>query len=95
LNLDKMPFHIGCREGWGCSLQCPVRQLLDHARGLEQEVANLHREIQKKNSRKKMDAGTTADMVEDLQIEIAQLHERIRQIEAERDQWQTKAVSND
>lgn len=95
MNLDKMPFHIGCREGWGCSLKCPVRQLLDHARGLEQEVANLHREIQKKNSRKKMDAGTVTDMVEDLQIEIAQLHERIRQIEAERDQWQTKAVSND
>ncbi len=91
MNYDKMPFHIGCREGWGCSLKCPVRQLLDHARDLDMQLKAL----QNKPVRKQMDAGTTSDMVEDLQIEIAQLHERIRQIEAERDQWQTKAVSND
>jgi len=95
LNLDKMPYHNNCREGWGCSLSCPVRQLLDHARGLEHEVANLHREIQKKNSRKKMDTGTTTDMVEDLQIQLAAAYEQIRQLEKERDQWQNRAISND
>jgi FtsZ-binding cell division protein ZapB len=42
-----------------------------------------------------MDAATARDMIEDLQLEIAQLRERIRQLEAERDQWQTKAVSRD
>jgi FtsZ-binding cell division protein ZapB len=42
-----------------------------------------------------MDASTARDMIEDLQLEIAQLRERIRQLEAERDQWQTKAVSRD
>jgi hypothetical protein len=42
-----------------------------------------------------MDASTALDMIEDLQIEIAQLRERIRQLEAERDQWQTRAVNND
>ena len=41
-----------------------------------------------------MDAATARDMIEDLQLEIAQLRERIRQLEAERDQWQTRAVSN-
>jgi hypothetical protein len=33
-------------------------------------------------------------MIEDLQLEIAQLREQIRQLEAERDQWQTRAVGN-
>lgn len=41
-----------------------------------------------------MDAATARDMIEDLQMEIAELRERIRQLEAERDQWQTRAVSN-
>ena len=41
-----------------------------------------------------MDAATARDMVEDLQLEIAELRERIRQLEAERDQWQTRAVSD-
>jgi predicted nucleic acid-binding Zn-ribbon protein len=41
-----------------------------------------------------MDASTARDMIEDLQIEIAQLREQIRQLEAERDQWQTRAVNN-
>jgi len=41
-----------------------------------------------------MDAGTARDMIEDLQKKIAELYERIRQLEAERDQWQTRAVSN-
>jgi FtsZ-binding cell division protein ZapB len=41
-----------------------------------------------------MDAATARDMIEDLQLEIAELRERIRQLEAERDQWQTRAVSN-
>jgi FtsZ-binding cell division protein ZapB len=41
-----------------------------------------------------MDAATARDMIEDLQLEIAELRERIRQLEAERDQWQNKAVSN-
>ncbi len=42
-----------------------------------------------------MDASTARDMIEDLQIEIAQLREQIRQLEAERDQWQRRAVNND
>ena len=42
-----------------------------------------------------MDAGTARDMIEDLQLEIAQLREQIRQLEAERDQWQRRAVNND
>lgn len=42
-----------------------------------------------------MDLQTAKDMIEDLQLEIAQLHERIRQLETERDQWQTRAVGND
>jgi FtsZ-binding cell division protein ZapB len=41
-----------------------------------------------------MDAGTARDMIDDLQLEIAELRERIRQLEAERDQWQNKAISN-
>jgi FtsZ-binding cell division protein ZapB len=41
-----------------------------------------------------MDLQTAKDMIEDLQIEIAQLREQIRQLEAERDQWQTRAVNN-
>ena len=41
-----------------------------------------------------MDAATARDMIEDLQLEIAELRERIRQLEAERDQWQTRAVSD-
>jgi len=41
-----------------------------------------------------MDAATAQDMIEDLQLEIAELRERIRQLESERDQWQTRAVSN-
>ena len=42
-----------------------------------------------------MDASTAQDMIEDLQVEIAQLREQIRQLEAERDQWQRRAVNND
>jgi len=42
-----------------------------------------------------MDASTARDMIEDLQFEIAQLREQIRQLEAERDQWQRRAVNND
>lgn len=42
-----------------------------------------------------MDAATARDMIEDLQLEIAELRERIRQLEAERDQWQRQAVNND
>jgi FtsZ-binding cell division protein ZapB len=42
-----------------------------------------------------MDASTALDMIEDLQMEIAQLREQIRQLEAERDQWQRRAVNND
>jgi FtsZ-binding cell division protein ZapB len=42
-----------------------------------------------------MDLQTAKDMIEDLQIEIAQLREQIRQLEAQRDQWQTRAVNND
>jgi FtsZ-binding cell division protein ZapB len=42
-----------------------------------------------------MDASTARDMIEDLQLEIAQLREQIRQLEAERDQWQRRAVNND
>jgi phage shock protein A len=42
-----------------------------------------------------MDLQTAEDYIEDLLRERAQLYERIRQLEAERDQWQTKAVSRD
>jgi len=42
-----------------------------------------------------MDVSTARDMIEDLQLEIAQLREQIRQLEAERDQWQRRAVNND
>ena len=42
-----------------------------------------------------MDLQTAKDCIEDLLRERAQLYERIRQLEAERDQWQTKAVSRD
>lgn len=42
-----------------------------------------------------MDASTAQDMIEDLQLEIAQLREQLRQLEAERDQWQRQAVNND
>jgi FtsZ-binding cell division protein ZapB len=41
-----------------------------------------------------MDLQTAKDMIEDLQLEIAQLREQIRQLEAERNQWQTRAVNN-
>jgi len=47
-----------------------------------------------RTGRSLMDAATARDMIEDLQLEIAELRERIRQLEAERDQWQTRAVSN-
>jgi FtsZ-binding cell division protein ZapB len=33
-------------------------------------------------------------MIEDLQLEIAELREQIRQLEAERDQWQRQAMSH-
>ena len=42
-----------------------------------------------------MDLQTAKDFIEDLQLEVAQLREQIRQLEAERDQWQTQAVRND
>lgn len=42
-----------------------------------------------------MDLSTAKDYIEDLIAERERLLERIRQLEAERDQWQTKAVSND
>jgi len=42
-----------------------------------------------------MDAQTARDFIEDLQLQVAQLLERIRQLEAERDQWQARAVGND
>jgi FtsZ-binding cell division protein ZapB len=41
-----------------------------------------------------MDASTATDMIEDQQLEIAELRERIRQLEAERDQWQRQAMSH-
>lgn len=49
-----------------------------------------------------MDLQTAKDYIEDLKIEqalllaeIDQLRELVSSLEAERDQWQTKAVSND
>lgn len=49
-----------------------------------------------------MDLQTAKDYIEDLKIEralllaeIDQLQELVRSLEAERDQWQTKAVSHD
>jgi len=54
-----VPFHTNCREGWGCHPSCPVAALARHAQQLEQQQTN------------KMDAGTAADMVEDLMITIA------------------------
>ena len=49
-----------------------------------------------------MDWQTAKDYIQDLVIElalanqqIAYLNAQIRQLEAERDQWQTKAVSHD
>jgi hypothetical protein len=49
-----------------------------------------------------MDKSTRDDFVEDLIIQlglanqqIAYLEAQVRQLEAERDQWQTKAVSHD
>ncbi len=49
-----------------------------------------------------MDKSTRDDFVEDLIIQlglanqqIAYLAAQVRQLEAERDQWQTKAVSHD
>jgi len=41
-----------------------------------------------------MDASTARDMIEDLQLQIAQLREQIRQLEAERDHWQRQAISH-
>lgn len=41
-----------------------------------------------------MDIGTARDMIEDLQLEIERLWKQIRQLEAERDQWQRQAVNN-
>jgi FtsZ-binding cell division protein ZapB len=41
-----------------------------------------------------MDESTARDMIEDLQLEIAELRKRIRQLEAERDQWQRQAMSH-
>ena len=41
-----------------------------------------------------MDESTARDMIEDLQLEIAELRKRIRQLEAERDQWQRQAISH-
>jgi len=35
------------------------------------------------------------EMIEDLQQQVGLLLERIRQLEAERDQWQRQAVNND
>lgn len=49
-----------------------------------------------------MDLSTAKDFIQDLILQrdalnaqVRDLEERIRQLEAERDQWQTKAVSND
>lgn len=91
MDLDRIPFHNNCRQGWGCPLSCDVRQLVIYARELKQENERL----QAKPTRKKMDKGTAADMVEDLMLEITQLREQLRQLEAERDQWQTRAVNHD
>ena len=41
-----------------------------------------------------MDLQTAKDYIEDLLRERAQLYERIRQLEAERDQWQKQAMTN-
>lgn len=41
-----------------------------------------------------MDLQTAKDYIEDLLRERAQLYERIRQLEAERDQWQRQAMSH-
>jgi membrane protein involved in colicin uptake len=41
-----------------------------------------------------MDLQTAKDYIEDLEMERAQLYERIRQLEAERDQWQKQAMTN-
>lgn len=91
MNYEKIPFHTNCREGWGCHPSCPVWALSRHARDLNTQLTAL----QAKPARKKMDKGTAADMVEDLMVEIAQLREQLRQLETERDQWQTRAVNND
>ena len=42
-----------------------------------------------------MDLQTAKDYIEDSLRERAQLYERIRQLEAERDQWQRQAMNND
>lgn len=41
-----------------------------------------------------MDSQTAEDYIEDLLRERAQLYEQIRQLEAERDQWQRQALNN-
>ena len=48
-----------------------------------------------------MDEGTARDYIDDLKIEralllaeIDQLRELVRQLEAERDQWQRQAIAN-
>ena len=47
----------------------------------------------KKNARNATDANAYGWA--NTHIELLELKERIHQLEAERDQWQTKAVSND
>ena len=42
-----------------------------------------------------MDEGTMRDMIEDLQLEIAELRRQLRSLEAERNYWQRCAVNND
>lgn len=41
-----------------------------------------------------MDLQTAKDFIEDLLRERADLYERIRQLEAERDQWQRQAMAH-
>ncbi len=44
----KVPFHTNCREHWGCHPSCPVAALARYARDLEEKVAKLEAEAEKK-----------------------------------------------
>lgn len=53
----KVPFHTNCREHWGCHPSCPVAALVRHVQELEQTIANLERELQKKENRRPLKNG--------------------------------------
>ena len=51
----RIPFHNNCRQGWGCHPDCPVLAMARENQELQQTIANLERELQKRSRKKNND----------------------------------------